>query len=210
MAVKDNSGGGLPNKPEDLAAKGSGSMSPRSDEAPAPSRTPLLGSFGRDSLPSDERRGFVIALVVGAVALVAALMALTVAIGRTSPNAAAGPVSIAPSVGTTPAGPTTYPSPQPTGTRYTPQPIVIPSTSQRAPSYGPSYAPTPTATTSSIAARQAGNQGQQNPVATTTAAITFSWGLSTGGPRNPGNNNANPPAAEQAQPPVVAIPGDHG
>lgn len=86
--------------------------------------------------------GIVGALIVGALALVVALIALTIAIGRTPPDAAADQRPTAPTT-SAPAGPTTFVSPEQTGKRWTVDPIIT-GVPQHQPSYEPTPTPTPT------------------------------------------------------------------
>ncbi len=66
--------------------------------------------------------GMVGVLIVGAIALVVALMALTIAIGRAPQNAAANPQPEPNDAAA--AGPTSFYSPKQTGKRWTPEPII--------------------------------------------------------------------------------------
>lgn len=119
----------------------------KTNQARAGDRLPLLSFLGR----AGDRRGgaddgFVGALIIGALALVVALMALTIAIGRTPQQAVANPGQTA-SAEPTPAVVTTYPSPEQTGKSWTAEPIIV-GVPQKPPSYEPTpSSPTPSATT---------------------------------------------------------------
>jgi|GEM_PF-3317294 len=188
MADENNAADALPPKPDDtMIIPVQSPSSPNPEPATAPTRASLLGFLGRSSSDSDESRGFVGALIVGAVALVIALMALTVAIGRSPQSAIAGTTPVASSASASAAGPTTYSSPPQTGVRYTPQPIIT-GVTQHAPSYEAST-PTPSATSSTTTANDQG-RGNSETTDTATAAITFSWNIPT--IDYPGNNPDNP------------------
>ncbi len=139
------------------------------------SNGPRLLPLGR-SKGSAVGGGMVGALIVGALALVVALMALTIAIGRTPTDAAAGPRPTA--TASEPAGPTTFASPEQTGRRWTADPIVT-----GVPQYQPSYEPTPTETPSQ---------------AETTAPETTAADPGTGGEVSVVNP---PPPTQAVQPP---------
>lgn len=111
---------------------------------PAPGRSdklPLFGLLGRN--PSDRRSGslgFVGVVIVGALALVIALIAITIAIGRAPQEA---PVAATPDSATpTATAQVSYTSPEPTGTRWTPEPIIT-GVPQQEPSWDPTPTPTP-------------------------------------------------------------------
>lgn len=104
-------------------------------------RLPVLAFFGRgqdDSRPPGESA--LSALVVGAVALVVALMVLTIAIGRTPQEVKIQSGNKPTSA--TPTAPTSYTSPEPTGKRWTAEPIIT-GVPQKPPSYEPIPTPTP-------------------------------------------------------------------
>ncbi|MGI5951593.1 MAG: hypothetical protein ACOX61_07075 [Brooklawnia sp.] len=109
------------------------------DAGPSGNTLPLLSTLGRN--PHDGKGtswGLVSVLIIGATAMVIALAGLTIAIGRAPQQAAANPQS--PLANTpTPTVQVTYESPAPTGTRWTPEPIIT-----GVPQYQPSYDPTPT------------------------------------------------------------------
>lgn len=148
--------------------------------APRPAshdKLPLLAMLNRGA--NDARAaagGFVGAMIVGALALVVALMALTVAIGRAPQEAAAQPRKTP--TATAPAAPTSYESPEQTGQRWTAQPIIL-----GVPQKPPSYPPTPTAPKTRSAAPSATFGGETQPPAPA--------------PENPGNGNPAPPGQTQ-------------
>lgn len=87
-------------------------------------RLPLLSFLGRSS--SDQSSGpdgLLSAVIAGSLILVLALMGLTIAIGRAPVKAAADQTD--PIVQATSASPTSYASPEPTGPRYTAEPIIL-------------------------------------------------------------------------------------
>ncbi|WIY83066.1 hypothetical protein [Propionimicrobium sp. PCR01-08-3] len=103
---------------------------------------PLFNFFGKNTSAHHGSGGFVGALIVGSVALVVALVALTIAIGRapqTSSAAAAEPVD------TKASAATSYATPTPTGERWSPEPIIlgVPQ-KEMTPEETPSPTPTPT------------------------------------------------------------------
>lgn len=114
-------------------------------------RLPLLAFLNRSSTQAgSSASGFVGALIVGAIALVVALIALTVAIGRAPQDATAASTRPTPSTAAAAAEATSYVSPEQTGPRYTAEPIIT-GVPQMAPSYDPptTKTPTPTPTPSS-------------------------------------------------------------
>lgn len=98
-----------------------------------------LSTSGADQ-PS-HTGGLLSALILGSLTMVVAMIALTIAIGRAPVQAAAGERQAAPAA--TAEAPTSYPSPEPTGPRYTPEPIVM-----DAPQKPPYHEPTPSASPS--------------------------------------------------------------
>lgn len=104
-------------------------------------RLPLLAFLGHDGADADKPSGgFIGVLLVGAVALVVALMAVTIAIGRAPQNVSVNPQET--STHSLSVAPTTYSSPAQTDTRWTAEPMItgVPQQTQQ---------PTPTATSTS-------------------------------------------------------------
>ena len=105
----------------------------RSDRLPVLS---FLGRPGPDASPGTG--GFLSAAIAGSLILVLALMGLTIAIGRAPFEAVADRTDQVAQA--TPTAPTSYASPEPTGPRYTPEPII-----NGVPQKPPSSEPTPSA-----------------------------------------------------------------
>lgn len=104
-------------------------------------KLPVLAFLsGRGTETAGGSRGLVGAMILGAVAMVVALMALTIAIGRAPQEVSALPSRT--SSQPTPVAPTTYASPEQTGTRWEAQPIIT-GVPQKPPSYEPIPTPTP-------------------------------------------------------------------
>lgn len=118
-------------------------MADRTDHPSMKDADRALPSFFRGSAEQPSYTGGLLsALILGSLAVVVAMIALTIAVGRAPvPAAASDQQQAAPAV--TPAAPTSYPAPEPTAPRYTPEPIVM-----GAPQKPPYYEPTPSASSS--------------------------------------------------------------
>lgn len=157
---------------------------------PTPSRTerlPLFGLLGRNS--SEGRRGGTLGLVgvaiVGALALVIALIAVTIAIGRAPQDTAVGPNLD--SATPTASSQVTYTSPEPTGTRWTPEPIIT-GVPQNEPSYDPTPTPTPTPSKDEDEDEAPGTAAAQ-PTGSANAPGQTVIGRPPRGPDAPGGND---------------------
>lgn len=113
-------------------------------------KLPLLTFLGRNQRGTGVLAGGAVGvLLLGAIALVVALVAVTIAIGRAPQEAAANPRATV--TQTTPSAPTSFTSPEPTGVRWTPLPIQT-GVPQFQPSYEPTPTPKPTPSTTQAAA----------------------------------------------------------
>ena len=102
-------------------------------------RLPVLSFLSRPGPDtSTGTGGFLSAVIAGSLILVLALMGLTIAIGRAPVEAVADRTDQVAQA--TPTAPTSYASPEPTGPRYTPEPII-----NGVPQKPPSSEPTPSA-----------------------------------------------------------------
>lgn len=120
----------------------------RSDRLPVLS---FLSRPGPDT--STGTGGFLSAVIAGSLILVLALMGLTIAIGRAPVETVADQTDQV--AHATPAAPTSYASPEPTGPRYTPEPII-----NGVPQKPPSYEPAPSASTAPAGSAAQGDRGQ--------------------------------------------------
>lgn len=89
---------------------------------------------GGTDLRKGHTGGLLSALILGSLIVVVAMIGLTIAIGRAPTQAAAGESPVTPASPS--AAPTSYPSPEPTGPRYTAEPIIM-DAPQKPPHYEP-------------------------------------------------------------------------
>lgn len=93
-------------------------------------KLPLLSFLGQSRSSAESGGGFVGVLIVGAIALVVALIAVTIAFGRSAENSPAIAATAQRQVN---APSTSYSSPTPTGPRWTPEPIITGVPQKQAP-----------------------------------------------------------------------------